>query len=107
MRAASFESYRAWKAFGFGVEPAAVEPAAVEERSPPPSTPPPSRSPPPSTPPPSRSPPPSSPPTKAVHARTVPQHAHPIRDAMGRTGPVTCPDHTTDVVVLLDLHQRG
>ena len=31
MRAASFESYRAWKAFGFGVEPAAVEPAAVEE----------------------------------------------------------------------------
>jgi hypothetical protein len=26
---------------------------------------------------------------------------------MGRTGPVTCPDHTTDVVVLLDLHQRG
>ena len=31
MRAASFESYRAWKAFGFGVDPAAVEPAAVEE----------------------------------------------------------------------------
>ena len=34
MRAASFDSYRAWKAFGFGVaavEPAAFEPAAVEE----------------------------------------------------------------------------
>ena len=26
---------------------------------------------------------------------------------MGRTGPMVCPDHTTDVVVLLDLHQRG
>ena len=35
MRAASFDSYRAWKAFGFGVaaavEPAAFESAAVEE----------------------------------------------------------------------------
>ena len=30
MRAASFDSYRAWKAFGFGVEPAAVEPAAFD-----------------------------------------------------------------------------
>ena len=90
------------------------EPKVTCECAPPPSTRvKPEKPPAPVSSPPPPSPPPSTPQAKPVHTPVEPVHTlvpkqHPMRDTMARpTGSMVCPDHTTGVVVLLDLHQRG